>query len=415
MYVLSIPRRMRLTAPLVILGILATGYVIPLLPPYALRQVLDSIETRQAMHYWLLVLLLAYAGKIGSGILVNVVQQWYIDCVARDKVRAVLTSSWIVDAAPERVHQIVQSDIPKVARCSMLLISVVGQMISLSMMGILISRFDFVVALTCYCPMIIVTGVFAYRQRTSSLEFEQAQIADEAAKGAELSIIKRKFNARNVISNRLALDMLWGLLQGRSLAKRRYQLHRLSTATIARLVLPLTSTLTAFVLLHVGKLGQIGALAMVLAYLGSANMICTGLLDNLLEMMSTRVSFERLRAVDDEAAPASDVLDLDLEYRFCFKDVDEFAAMTGVRRDEMDAALAAMDLSPTMLGRTDIDGTGLSNGENKRLYMAAAMSLATTALIVKGLGAYIDGTTHERLRSNIERYEQLTGKRVILC
>jgi hypothetical protein len=367
------------------------------------------------MHYWLVVLLLAYAGKIGSGVLVNVVQQWFIDCVARDKVRAVLASSWIVDAAAERVHQIVQSDIPKVARCSMLLISVVGQMIALSMMGILISRFDFAVALTCYCPMIIVTGVFAYRQRTSSLEFEQGQVADEAAKGAELSIIKRKFNARNAISNRLALDKLSGLLRERSIAKRSYQLHRIFTATIARLVLPLTSTLTALVLLHAGKLGQVGALAMVLAYLGSANMICTGVLDNLLEIMSTRVSLQRMRAVDYEAAPASGVLDLDLEYRFCFKDVDEFAAMTGVRRDEMDTALAAMDLSPTMLARTAVDGTGLSNGENKRLYMAAAMSLATTALIVKGLRAYIDVATYERLRANIERYEQLTGKRVTLC
>jgi hypothetical protein len=415
MYMLTIPRGMRLAAPLVIFGILSAGYLIPLLPPYALRKVLDAIVTRQAMHFWLFALLFAYAGKISSGVLVNVVQQWFIDCVARDKVRAVLTSPWVSDAAPERVHQIVQSDIPKVARCSMLLVSVVGQMISLSAMGILIARFDFVVAFTCYCPMIAVTGIFAYRQRTTSLEFEQAQIADEVAKGAELSIIKRKVNVQNTMSNRLALDKLLELLQGRAIAKRRYQLQRLSTATMTRLILPLTTTFTALVLLHAGKLGQVGALAMVLGYLGSANMICTGLLDNLLEIRSIRVSFERLRAVDDDAGPASEVLDLDLEYRFCFKDLEEFTAMTGVQRHEMDDALAAMDLSSTLLTRTDIDGTGLSNGENKRLYMAAAMSLATTALVVKGLRAHIDGTTYERLCVNIERYEQLTGKRVTLC
>jgi hypothetical protein len=177
----------------------------------------------------------------------------------------------------------------------------------------------------------------------------------------------------------------------------------------------LTSALTALVLLHAGKLDQVGSLAMVLAYLGSANMLCTGLLDNLLEVRSTQVSFSRLRAVDYDAGPPAEVLDLDLEYKFCFKNIEEFAAMTGVVRSRMDAALVAMDLSPTMLSRTNIDGTGLSNGENKRLYMAAAMSLSTAVLKVKGLRGYIDGTTYERLVENIGRYEQLTGKRVTLC
>ncbi|PRG00286.1 hypothetical protein C6Q14_21980 [Burkholderia ambifaria] len=412
---MSIPREMRLMAPLIVLVILATGYLIPLLPPYALRHVLDSVATQQVAHFWLLALALAYAGKIGSGIVVNVIQQWFIDCVARDKVRAILASSWIIHAAHERIHQTVLSDIPKVARCSMLVVSIVGQMISLSTIGILISKFDYVVAVACYCPMLIVTGIFAYRQHTTSLEFEAAQIADEAANGAALSIIKRKSNAWNAMSNRLALEKLAAILEQRASAKRCYQLTRLFTTMLARLVLPLTSALTALVLLHAGKLDQVGSLAMVLAYLGSANMLCTGLLDNLLEVRSTQVSFSRLRAVDYDAGPPAEVLDLDLEYKFCFKNIEEFAAMTGVVRSRMDAALVAMDLSPTMLSRTNIDGTGLSNGENKRLYMAAAMSLSTAVLKVKGLRGYIDGTTYERLVENIGRYEQLTGKRVTLC
>lgn len=415
MRVLSIPREIRMITPLIILIILATGYLIPLLPAYTLRHALDSIATGQAVNFWLSALALAYVGKIGSGIFANVIQQWFIDYVTRDKVRTILTSPWMTNLDHERIHQLVQTDVPKVARCSMLILSIIGQITSLTIIGFLIYRFDYVVALACYCPMLFVIATLACQQKSTSRDFEANQIANEAAKGAELSILKRKANVKSATLNKLALESLTAILSKRAAARRNYQSNRLSTMILAQLVLPLTSAATALVLLHAGKLQQVGSLAMVLAYLGSSNMLCTGLLHNLLEIGTTRVSFERLRALNTDAELADEVLNLDLEYKFCFKNIEEFAEMTGASRGAMEAALAAMDLSPAMLSRTDIDGAGLSHGENKRLYMAAAMSLSDGALRVKGLRDYIDGTTYERLVKNIGCYERLTGKQVTLC